>query len=180
MSPSDELDTVPFTAEHAASGFRSGVGPLDEFFRTQAGQNQRRNVSRTWVLERTGEGADLPPILGFYTVTLGAAERGTLPDTLRKKLPRYPLPVVIIGRLAVDERARGRRIGERLLLDAHERILGVAENAGGIGVIVDAKDSKAAAFYAHYGYEPLDGGESTGRPRRMFLPLQTIRAALKP
>lgn len=120
MSLKNELETVPFTAEHSASGFRSGVAPLDEFFRTQAGQNQRRNVSRTWVLERTAEGPDLPRVLGFYTVTLGAVERETLPDARRKKLPRYPVPVVIIGRLAVDERARGRRMGERLLPDVGE------------------------------------------------------------
>src|SRR5262245_8702927 len=170
------FETVAFTAEDAASDFRSGVAPLDEFFRAQAGQNQRRNVSRTWVLRRSGHEDDLPEVLGFYTLTLGGVERQTLPAAIAKKLPRYPAPVVIIGRLAVDERARRRRIGERLLVDAHARAVEIADQAGGVGIIVDAKDAGAVAFYAHYGYEILEHAEGAQWPKRMFLPMQTLRA----
>jgi len=171
------FETVVFAAEDAASGFRSGVAPLDEFFRTQAGQNQRRDVSRTWVLRRSDGEKDLPAVLGFYTLTLGAVERQTLPPAIAKKLPRYPSPVLIIGRLAVDERVRRRRIGERLLVDAQARALRIAEHAGGVGVIVDAKDAVAVAFYERYGYEVLEKAEAHVWPKRMFQAMQTLRVA---
>jgi GNAT superfamily N-acetyltransferase len=174
------FETVAFSAEDAASDFRSGVEPLDRFFRTQAGQNQRKNVSRTWVLRRTAEKSTLPDVLGFYTLTLGSVERETLPSAMAGKLPRYPVPVVLIGRLAVDERARRQRIGERLLLDAHDRALAIAAQGGAVGVIVDAKDGAAAAFYGHYGYEVVEvstAANISGWPQRMFLPMQTLLAA---
>lgn len=171
------FETVAFTGEDADSDFRSGVAPLDEFFRSQAGQNQRRNVSRTWVLQRSGEEHELPAVLGFYTLTLGAVERESLPPKVGRKLSRYPVPVVIIGRLAVDERVRGRRIGERLLLDAQARALEIAEYAGGVGIIVDAKDASAAGFYEHYGYEVLEHAGSHDGPKRMFQAMTTLREA---
>jgi GNAT superfamily N-acetyltransferase len=180
MAPKREFETVALTTEDTASDFRSGVAPLDEFFRSQAGQNQRRNVSRTWVLRRSTEEGDLPVVLGFYTLTLGAVERESLPEKVGKKLPRYPVPVVIIGRLAVDERARRRRVGERLLLDAQARALEIADSAGGIGVIVDAKDPDAAAFYGRYGYQILEHSEQREWPKRMFLAMKTILAAHEP
>ena len=177
MPTGDDFETVAFSPEDAASDFRSGVPPLDKFFRTQAGQNQRKNVSRTWVLRRTAEAATLPEVLGFYTLTLGSVERETLPSAMAGKLPRYPVPVVIIGRLAVDERARRQRVGERLLLDAHDRALAIAAQGAAVGVIVDAKDDNAVAFYGHYGYQVVDHsrvGDSSAWPRRMFLPMQTL------
>jgi len=177
MTPGREFETVAFTAEDAASDFRSGVAPLDEFFRSRAGQNQRKNVSRTWVLRNSSAEGDLPEVLGFYTLTLGAVRRESLPETIGKRLPGYPVPVVIVGRLAVDERARGRHLGERLLLDAQARALEISEQAGGVGVVVDAKDAAAVAFYRHYGYEILESAEGREWPRRMFLALKTLRAA---
>ena len=180
MPTGGEFETVAFSPEDAASDFRSGVPPLDNFFRTQAGQNQRRNVSRTWVLRRTTEEATLPDVLGFYTLTLGSVERETLPAAMAGKLPRYPVPVVIIGRLAVDERARRRGVGERLLLDAHDRALAIAAQGGAVGVIVDAKDDNAVAFSGHYGYEVVEhagAANASAWPRRMFLPMQTLISA---
>ena len=68
------------------------------------------------------------------------------------KLPRYPMPAALIGRLAVDERARGRRLGEQLLIDALRRVVDAAETIGCLGVIVDAKDEEAEAFYSKYDF----------------------------
>lgn len=154
-----------------------GVPALDDFFTTHAGQNQRRNVSRTWVLQRDDGDSTAPSVLGFYTLTLGAVERETLPHRLGKKLPRYPVPVVVIGRLAVDKRARGNRCGERLLVDAQARAIKIAGQAGSVGIVVDAKDSAAVGLYAHYGFEVLEHSEQRTWPKRMFLPMDTVRAA---
>ena len=175
------FETSELTPEDAASGFQSGSSALDVFFQTQAGQNQRKNVSRTWVIRRPeGDDRSLPPVLGFYTLTLGAVERERLPGKLSKKMPQYPVPVVLIGRLATDLRARGQRVGERLLLDAHDRALAVSEQAGVVGIIVDAKDEKAAGFYGHYGYQVLEQpADAPAWPRRMFIALATVRTAVE-
>lgn len=146
-SATPRLETVELTSEDAASGFSSGKEPLDTFFRTHATQNQKRGINRTWVLRRSEEQPILPPVLGIYSLTLCSIERAQFPADSVKKLPRYPVPIVLIGRLARDVRVRGQRIGERLLRDAHLRSLLVSDQAGAVAVVVDAKDAEAEAFY---------------------------------
>jgi predicted GNAT family N-acyltransferase len=117
-------------------------------------------------------------VLGFYTMTLGSLERQLLPVTVSKGLPpKYPVPVIIIGRLARHVRVRGQGYGERLLLDAHDRALEVSNHAGGVAIVVDAKDEAAAAFYAPFGYQYLESGMEGVWPRRMILTLADIRKA---
>lgn len=121
---------------------------------------------------------DLPRVLGFYTMTLGSLERQSLPSTVSKGLPpKYPVPVIIIGRLARHMCVRGQGYGERLLLDAHDRALEVSHHAGGVAIVVDAKDEAAAAFYAPFGYQYLEAGMEGVWPRRMILALADIRKA---
>ena len=98
----------------------------------------------------------------------------SLTRVLREKLPRYPLPVALIGRLAVDERAQGRRLGEIILLDALRRVLDAAEVVGCMGAIVDAKDEGAERFYKRYDFETIAG---EAWPHRMFLSSATLRLA---
>lgn len=191
-------ETQPLTSADAASGFTCESPELTRFFRGQASQNQRRDMSHTWVLRRPEGRPELPLVLGFYTLTLGAIERETLPPELARRLPRYPIPALLIGRLARDARVRGRGIGERLLADAHLRALAVNAQAGGVAVIVDAKDPPAYSFYAKFGYAPLlqlqpvpgthpDEAPHSPVPaprpewpRRMFLPMATLRKSFEP
>ena len=171
----------PLTSADAASGFTCESPELTRFFRGQASQNQRRDMSHTWVLRRPDDRPELPLVLGFYTLTLGAIERESLPPEVIRRLPRYPIPVLLIGRLARDERVRGQGIGERLLADAHLRALAVNAQAGGVAVIVDAKDPPAHGFYEKFGYAPLlqPAPTSPEWPRRMFLPIATLRKAFE-
>ena len=175
-------ETQPLTSADAASGFTCESPELTRFFRGQASQNQRRDMSHTWVLRRPDDQPELPLVLGFYTLTLGAIERESLPPEVSRRLPRYPIPVLLIGRLARDERVRGQGIGERLLADAHLRALSVNAQAGGVAVIVDAKDPPAHGFYAKFGYAPLLQPVPISPPewpRRMFLPIATLRKAFE-
>jgi len=169
------LETDAFTRTDAACGFECGKPALDAYFRRYAGQNQRRDVGRTWVLHAPPDRSDLPAVIGFYTLALGALARAALSDTEAKGLPRYPLPVAVLARLARDRRASGLRVGERLLVDAHRRVLEIAERAGCVGIVVDAKDADAESFYAHYGYATLP--RESEWPRRMYLPMATIRSS---
>lgn len=98
---------APITAEDVGNGFRSGVHPLDDYFARHALPNDRAGVSRCFVL-RPGV-AELPVVCGYYTLSMAAVQADAVRAALKARLPRYPLPVSLIGRLAVDERARGRR-----------------------------------------------------------------------
>lgn len=179
MASSRSFETEAFDGEDGKSDFECGSKPLDDFLRAYAGQNQKREVSRTWILRRPNNESELPRVLGYYTLTLGSLEKKVLPEELAKGLPPYPVPIAIIARLARHLRVRGQGYGERLLLDAQERALAISEQAGCLAVVVDAKDEAAAAFYKDFGYVPLLTAETGVQvwPRRMIQSLKRIRMA---
>ncbi len=151
--------------------FSCGVAALDRYLQTRARQDADSRVAATFVLTE-------PPathVLGYYTLSSASILLDDLPATLRKKLPRYPqLPVTLLGRLAVDQRAKRRGFGEFLLLDALRRSFEAADDIGAMAVIVDAKDESAAKFYARYGFMPLPE-----HARRMFLSMNTVAELFK-
>lgn len=171
--------TQPLDDGDAGSGFTCEHEALNRFFREFAGQNQGRDVSRTWVLRRSQE-ADpgLPLVLGYYTLGLGVVKRETLPPDVVKRMPKYPISAIIIARLARDHRVRGRGYGEILLDDAHRRALLTNAQVGSAFVIVDAKDVHARDFYAKFGYQQLLPAEvgTPEWPLRMFIRMKDIRA----
>lgn len=167
--------TVRIGEEHLGSGFSCGEPALDRFFARHALSNDRRGIGRTFVLERSSDDTHaVPAVVGFYTLSMASAAARTLPGESGAGAPRYPLPVALIGRLAVDRRAQGLGIGQRLLADALARIVAAGQHVACVGVIVDAKNPAAVRFYARFGFEVLDGREAY--PRRMYLPVATIIA----
>jgi GNAT superfamily N-acetyltransferase len=156
--------------------FRCGQPDLDRFFLRYAGQNQfRHHVGVTWVAV---DDEDDGRIVGFATVSASQIEGTEVPATQRRRLPRYPLPVLRLARLAVDESARGRGVGPRLLRAVFVLARQMAEEVGCVGVVVDAK-TDAIAFYERFGFEALFDvleGELGDRPKPtpMFLPLRLI------
>jgi len=159
-------------------GFQSGTRPLDDYFRRHALTNDQGDVGRAYVYESSpaDHAAGLPAVIGFYTLSMGSLASQDAATVLAKRLPRYPMPVVLIGRLAVDERARGRRLGEALLLDALARAFEASSIVACVGVLVDAKDQSAEGFYAKYDFVTLD---DAAWPRRMLLPMSVARAAFE-
>jgi hypothetical protein len=98
----------------ATSGFSCGKHGLDDYFARHAVANDRAGIGRAYVLRhRVGDPPELPPVLGFYTLSMAAAESAQLAPALQKKLPKYPMPVALIGRLAIDQRATRQRLGKR-------------------------------------------------------------------
>ena len=161
----------PISTEDVASGFHCGVHPLDDYFARHALPNDRAGVNRCFVLRG---GAGEARVLGFYTLSMAAVQADAVRSVVRARLPRYPLPVALIGRLAVHEEARRRGHGEVLLVDALRRVLAAAQNVGCMGVIVDSKDEAAERFYGKYGFGTL---EEDGWPKRMFVTMATIQAS---
>lgn len=157
------------------SGFSCGRRPLDDYFARHAFPNHVGDIGRAYVLRKADDAdANLPAVLGFYTLNMASAESAPVASVLDKKLPKYAMPVALIGRLAVDHRAQGKRIGERLLMDALLRVVDAAKLVACLGIIVDAKEEQAAAFYGKYDFVEFT---AEGWPRRMFLPIGTARAA---
>ncbi|MEA2416934.1 MAG: hypothetical protein QOI58_3591 [Thermoanaerobaculia bacterium] len=157
--------------------FQSGDPDLDRYFRVFAGQNQfRHHVGVTYVaVERSR-------ILGFATIAAGHIEIEDLPVSARKKLLRYPLPVVRLARLAVNESAQGQGVGAQLLRFVLKLAIRMSDDFGCIGVVVDAKQD-AVDFYSKYGFVIADAveGQSDVRPEpvMMFLSLRKIEDGLR-
>lgn len=160
------------------STFHSGDEALDRFFHRYAGQNQfRHHLGVTYVAVDDGR------ILGFATVAPRHVDIEDLPERMRKKLPRYPIPALGLARLAVDESAQSMGLGGQLLRFVLKLASKMADEVGCGAVVVDAKPA-AVDFYAKYGFtpfEPLEGhSDARPRPTAMYLMMQDIKAAAEP
>jgi GNAT superfamily N-acetyltransferase len=160
------------TPEDDRFRFASGDIELDRFFKRFAGQNQfRHHTGVTYVA------ADGSALLGFVTVAAASLEATALPLSAQRRLPAYPLPVLRVARLAVDERAQGRGIGLALLRFALALAHEMARSLSCVGVVVDAKVD-AVMFYARFGFVPLDAAEGQlgdrPAPTPMFIELGAI------
>ena len=159
------LTVEPLGAHHDRASFSCGEPSLDRYIRRQARQDARRRVARVFVA--SGE----PPgrVAGYYTLSAASFEKDDLPAEVARRLPHYPVPAAVIGRLAVDLRSQGGGLGEVLLLDAIRRVVRAGDTIGVYAVVVDALHERASAFYERYGFLPFPS-----RPLRLYLPLRTF------
>ena len=169
MAAEDEkLRVEPLGSDHDRSGFESGVDPLDRYFRTQAGQDARKNMAAPFVLILP-DGA----VGGYYTLSSTSVQLGELPEQTVRKLPKYPLvPATLLGRLAVDRRHQGKGYGRFLLADALYRA--AQSEIASFAVIVDAKDENARRFYERESFLPLPD-----QPMRLFRPMADLKQLFK-
>jgi predicted GNAT family N-acyltransferase len=155
----------PLTDAHQRGEFSCGKAPLDVFLRTQAGQYARKRVGRTFVAVRP----DSPKVIGYYTLAASAVAFADVPKEVSKKLPKHPVPSVLLGRLAVDVSARGIGLGADLLMDALKRTLRLADELGVFAVHAHAIDDEAKAFYLRYGFRQM-----LDQPRHLFLSMEMV------
>lgn len=160
-------EIVPLDRSHNRGAFDCGVPELNAFIRTTARQHVQKGISRTFVLTD-----DSPDILGFFTLTLCEAVAEMVPTAYARKYPSHGLPAVRLARLAVSRKQQGKRYGELLLAEAVHRTALIAEQAGVIGLFVDAKNDAARRFYERYGFLAIPD-----HPLQLFLPIETIRAS---
>lgn len=158
---------------HDRRSFDCGVDELNIFLKQHANQNQSKNISRTYVAVVAVSAGDHKKIYGYYTLSAGHIPGDQLPETVKAKLPKYPIPIARIGRLAVDKECKGQGVGGFLLHDAFSNILNIANKMGVFAVVVDAKNENAKAFYEHYGFTELQELERT-----LFITIDTIKSAL--
>ena len=154
------------TSTHVVNEFDSGAPQLDDWLRRRALRNEAEAASRTYVV---GQGHR---VVAFYCLANGVVLQAGAPGRVRRNMPD-PIPVMVLGRLAVDHRFQGRGLGGALLRDALLRTLQAADIAGIRAILVHAKDDRAKAFYERSGFlpSPID-------PLTLMLPLKDARAAL--
>ena len=151
---------------HDRSAFDCGQPKLDDWLKYRAGQFDRRDLSRTFVATRPGEFL----ALGYYALSTHRVVYEVLPSGQSKGLPRLDVPVVLLGRLAVDQSVQGQGLGSLLLLDALRRAMQISEHVGIRAVEVEAIDEAARSFYLKFGFRPL-----MDDPRHLLMPMHEIR-----
>jgi len=156
----------PLRADHDLSRFDSGRPVLDDWLRQRAAKNENSGASRTYVVCEDAH------VVGYYCLATGAVAAKQAPGKVRRNMPDS-IPVMIVGRLAVDARLQGQGIGKGLLKNAILRTLKAAEIAGMRAILVHALDDDAANFYRKNGFldSPID-------PSVLMLPLDVARGAL--
>jgi GNAT superfamily N-acetyltransferase len=156
----------PLDRTHERSSFACGNSPLDDFLRQLVSHYEKRRLGRTYVALRPAE----KRVVGYYTLASGAVSFASLPPAHGKKLPRHPVPVVLLARLAVAIEAQGRGLGQFLLVDALHRCHELSERLGVYAVEVEAVDDDARRFYEKYGFVALADDD-----HHLYLPIETIR-----
>lgn len=143
------IKICPLSEGHELSLFDCGIPALNVYLQKYARQNQEREAARTYVAM---EGTRL---VGYYILVFAAVSWSQAPVELKKRLGKYPVPCLLIARLAVDNSAAGRGLGTDLLQDAFRRAIAASEIAGLRAVIVDAKTEAARRFYLDRGLHPF-------------------------
>jgi predicted GNAT family N-acyltransferase len=151
----------PLSAHHDRLSFACGVDPLDRYLQSQAGQDARRRVSNCFVVLAPATNV----VAGYYTLSVTSVKLTDLSQSYAERLPRYPLvPAARVGRLTIDVRFTGHKLGAALLYDAMDRASLSAPAV--FALVVDAKDETAARFYRHFGFLPF-----ASRPTNFYYPL---------
>ena len=159
---------VPLTDGHDVARFDCGVAVLDDWLKRRALGNERAGASRTYVL------CDGSAVVGYYCLATGGVDRDEAPSALRRNMPD-PVPVVVLGRLAVDRRYQGRGLGRALLRDAVLRASQVAEVAGAAALLVHALSEGARRFYQSSGFVELPS-----QPMTLCLAMRTAHQVVPP
>jgi GNAT superfamily N-acetyltransferase len=157
---------VPLLAEHDTAAFSCGHPSLDEWLKRRGLPNQKAGASRTYVV------AEDRRVVAYYALASGALACTAATGKLRRNMPD-PIPVAILGRLAIDRGFQGRGLGRALFRDAALRVLSAAETIGIRGLLVHAISDEAAAFYRALG---LEG--TVSEPRTLMVTLADLQAAL--
>ena len=157
----------PIGERHEVSRFDSGAGSPDAWLRRKARLNEAKGGARTYVV------CDGDRVIGFYSLAASSVERRRVSSRVGRSMPQ-PIPVILLGQLAVDTGYRGRGLGADLLVDAARRALAAADVIGARALVVQALDDEARGFYERFGFRPFSDRE----PLMFILRISELRAVL--
>lgn len=158
----------PLASSHDATSFDSGKPELDLWIKRYALASQQAGSARVYVLV---EGT---MVVGYYALAAASVEPGHSPARVSKGLPRHPVPVILLARLAIDQAHQGGGLGAALLKDALRRAASASDEIGARAVLVHAKDDEARGFYEHFDLEP-----SPTDPLHLFILMKDVRALIR-
>lgn len=155
----------PLAATHLLNGFECGELALDDWLKRRAMNNQLSGASRTFVVVDEEN-----RVCGFYSMAAGAISHQLATGAVRRNMPE-PIPVMVLGRLAVDRRAQGIKLGASMLQDAVNRAITVSQDTGVRALLVHALHQRAKQFYEHYGFQ-----ESPQNSMTLMVRLNSVKA----
>ena len=160
------LPPILISSEHELNDFDSGESSLNEWLKKRALKNQASGGSRCFIL------CNGKKVIGYYTLSAGAIHHDTAPKAMRRNMPD-PLPVLLLGRLAIDKNYHNKGLGSALLRDAMIRAVSVASDAGVFAILVHALSEQAKRFYLSRGFV-----ESILQPMTLIMTLKTVQSIL--
>ncbi len=158
----------PLSSKSPIAGFDCGKPSLNDWLQRHALQAQGSGSARSYVVVDSSQGKE--QVLGYYSLVVGQVEPLEAPERIRKGMGQYPIPVMLLARLAVSQAAQGQGIGIGLLQDAIRRTLNIAEQAGIRAMLTHPIDEDAAQFYQKFGFEA-----SPLRPDQLLILLKDAR-----
>jgi len=165
-----DIEIVPISKQIKIKDFDCGIEELNCYLRQFAIPNDKKNIGKTFVA--VDKSNQTKPV-GYYTVSMAQILFNELPDSIKKGLPRYPIPAMRIGKLAIDLKFQGRHIGAKLLKDALLKAVNISSQVALHFIVVDAIDENAKAFYLKYGFTDFEEN-----PLTLVISLETVKAAI--
>jgi len=165
----------PIGKDHDRSGFDCGDADMNVFLARYARQSHEQNATKTYCAIETARPGR---ILGFYSIAPSAVAHAAVPARMTKGLARHDVPGFLLARIATDRLVARQGLGGQLLAAAARRCLRLVAEGGGILLIIDAKNERAAEWYASFGAERLQG-QSHGGESRLVIHLATFAADLR-
>ncbi|HAA31524.1 MAG TPA: GNAT family N-acetyltransferase [Cyanobacteria bacterium UBA8553] len=157
---------LPIDKTHQRDSFNCGYPILNEYLKRFARQNHNKGIAKTFVAISASGGLKVD---GYYTLSSSIIEYESIPESFQRGMPGYPIPAVLIGKLAVDNLVKGQGLGRELLVDALYRAVRASMEIGIFAVRVDAIDLQAKKFYLKHEFIPFQDKELS-----LFLPMETI------
>jgi GNAT superfamily N-acetyltransferase len=161
-----EIVITPLGKQRDRKTFGCGEDSLNQYLNRYANQDVRRRVNRVFVASQP----DKPRLMIWcYSLSVGSLSASDLPEQFRHRLPRYPVPIALLGRLVVAKSHQGKGLGAILIADALQRIALANQVMAVYAVVVEALNNQAAEFYQQFGFIPLPS-----QPLKLFLPMESM------
>jgi len=158
-----QLSINALNTGHLRKSFDCGEPSLNTYLHRYARQNIKNRINRVFIASPVNSEKT---IMGYYTLSAGSIGADNLPLEQKRRLPNYPIPVALLGRLAVDKQYQGQRLGSILLADAVQRVEQASEVLAVYAIVVEALNPSVARFYQGFGFVPF-----SGQPLKLFLPM---------